>query len=196
MAADEASDGGFYASQPPLLPTFIRLLQLLPGDMTDSLHGTMFNYPIQQSSSAPYEAFSYTWGTDGKPNAICIDNRAVNITQNLHTALLHLRYRFLPRLLWVDALCINQDNDEEKNIQIPLMPQIYAKALRTIVWLGESTDGSDQALNMIRRAAHDSDRTEGAQPEIQNLLRRPWFERIWVGGVTSPNVHNCLKAES
>jgi hypothetical protein len=91
----------------------------------------------------------------------------------------------------VDAVCIDQANDNEKELQIQLMATIYAKASRVIVWLGAAEENSDQALDAIRIAS--SSRFESkryrqtaqasiwlAELAILQLLKRPWFSRIWV----------------
>ncbi|KAH7012701.1 heterokaryon incompatibility, partial [Microdochium trichocladiopsis] len=84
-----------------------------------------------------YEALSYTWGaTEGIQRAITVDNGKIQVTPNLHTALCHLRTD-KPRLLWIDALCINQNDQEEKAQQIALMGNIYRKAEQVVAFLGE-----------------------------------------------------------
>jgi len=85
--------------------------------------------------------------------------------------------------MWVDAICINQVDQKEKEDQIPLMAEIYAKARRVVVWLGEAGGDSDQALEEIRRAGEKSASLLGAESSkeaIRQLLERPWFQRIWV----------------
>ncbi|KAH8691062.1 heterokaryon incompatibility, partial [Phaeosphaeriaceae sp. PMI808] len=88
-----------------------------------------------------YEALSYVWGSECKPNHIIVvedqkKDRKTDITKNLHEALLCLRDQDIPRVIWVDAVCIDQGNNVEKASQIPLMVEIYARAIRVIVWLG------------------------------------------------------------
>ncbi|KOC14041.1 hypothetical protein AFLA70_24g004692 [Aspergillus flavus AF70] len=90
-------------------------------------------------------------------------------------------------MLWVDAVCINQQDEQEKGYQIQLMPTIYSRASHVIVWLGEAADNSDRALEDIRLAADDefSIYKLGKPPgkdytAILTLLQRPWFRRIWV----------------
>jgi hypothetical protein len=73
------------------------------------------------------------------------------VTQNLYTAFLHLQESDLSRVHWVDAICINQMDENEKEHQIQFMAAIYAKASRVIVWLGEAQE-NDQALELIRIA--------------------------------------------
>lgn len=163
----------------------IRLLQLLPSRKNSTpLQGDIFEYPLQDSGtlSCPYEALSYVWGSEEKPDCITINEHDLNITRNLYTALLHLRDHTCPRLIWIDAICINQDDkDKEKEEQIPLMPEIYARAQRVVVWLGDAGEDGDEALEAIRRYTSEiSLDIKLFAYSIQKLLQRPWFQRIWV----------------
>jgi hypothetical protein len=90
--------------------------------------------------------------------------------------LLRLQDHLCSRVIWIDAICIDQANEKEKENQIPLMAEIYAKARRVVVWLGEAKDDSDQALEdcIIGREAT----ARLPSPVIVKLLQRPWFERI------------------
>jgi len=166
-------------------PTSIRLLRLLPSEREGkSLQGELFEYRLRNSdkSSHPYEALSYVWGGDKKRQFIAIGNLHLDITQNLYTALLHLRDHDCARILWVDAICIDQEKNEEKENQIPLMAEIYSKALHVVVWLGEAEDGSNQALEVIRLVGERSTRlsiAESTPESVRQLLKRPWFRRIW-----------------
>ena len=176
------------------LPTgVIRLLRLLPSERdVESMQGELFEYRLRNSDkpSHPYEALSYVWGDDEKPQSISIGNLNLDITQNLYTALLHLRDHDCSRILWVDAICINQEDNNEKGQQVQSMAKIYAKASRVIVWLGEAAVDSDQALEVIRKAAEEQSTNsainETNQQTILTLLKRPWFQRIWVRGQRSP----------
>lgn len=166
----------------------VRLLRLQPYDPSTGqdprLECRFAVYPLLDSDTAhPFEALSYAWGPEENPGAILVDGGEVPIRANLHSALSHLRDRFLERILWVDAICINQQNADEKGHQVQSMAQIYAKASRVIVWLGEGTaDGGGRALEYIRAVADErplaiSDHMNDA---VLDLLERPWFERIWV----------------
>jgi hypothetical protein len=84
------------------------------------------------------------------------DNAELPITENLYTALIHLRHRQFPRILWVDAVCIDQGNQQEKEHQIQLMPAIYTEARIVIVWLGDAQDDGGKALDLIRIAGKKS----------------------------------------
>ena len=181
-----------------------RLLRLLPRrDSPEHIRCELFEYIIPKSSTNPYEALSYCWGGEEKPKSILIigdqdrkNDQELAVTENLYVALSHLRDFILPRVIWVDAVCINQTDGEEKMTQIQLMPAIYAKASRVIVWLGAAQDDSDEAFDLILSAANESLNPPNTQLErarspraleqkIQQLLNPPWFSRIWVRKYTN-----------
>lgn len=185
-----------YRYSPLSKPENIRLLQLLPIKEGDpkKLRCQLHEYALQGSDNAShlYEALSYVWGSEEKPQSIIIeDNLELKITQNLYTVLFRLRNYSFPRIIWVDAICINQLEDTEKQYQIPLMAKIYANASNVLVWLGEAEHDSDQALKAIRYAGEASAKhlshAQSHQYQISKLLQRPWFQRMWVREQTS----NC-----
>jgi hypothetical protein len=171
----------------------IRLLRLMPPAANESTESTevqckLFEYSLQNLSKRThlYEALSYTWGGEDKPCSITIEEQNLNVTTNLYVALLRLRDRSLERIIWVDAICINQKNMEEQGQQVQLMAMIYSKAHRVLVWLGERADDGEGALKDIQRAANEelTERLNKTMNHnaIVNLLRRAWFQRIWVRG--------------
>lgn len=84
-----------------------------------------------------YESLSYTWGDSTKDGAVRIADCLLSTTENLWSALRHLRYPDKPRLIWADALCINQNDDEEKTKQVQIMGRIYTECAQCLIWLGE-----------------------------------------------------------
>jgi hypothetical protein len=168
----------------------IRLLRLMPNNPNSpektEIHCELFEYSLQDvgTSNHLYEALSYTWGGDKKPCSITVGEQNLNVTQNLHAALLRLRGCSLERIIWVDAICINQDDLTERGQQVQRMAQIYSKAARVLVWLGETAPYCDIALETIRIAAEDKmtaySNDKEIQPAIFALLGREWFQRIWV----------------
>lgn len=171
----------------------IRLLRLLPSnDENTPIKCELFHYPLHDKGTRtqPYEALSYVWGSPAETQPIFIraqnsqNEQIVHITVNLHEALLRLRTHYLDRILWVDAVCINQENTQEKEQQIQLMAKTYGLANRVVVWLGESADDSDQALRELRHAGGHSPEnisdSESLHHALITLLDRPWFRRIWV----------------
>jgi len=154
----------------------------------------LFNYQLRDSSEGAnlYEALSYVWGDKSTRRSISINKCDVQVTANLHAAFLHLRDRFLERVLWVDAICINQQDADEKGRQVNSMANIYAKAGRVLVWLGEAAEDSNQAIEDIRAAGsqerYELSPAKTRQDAIFSLLRRTWFERVWVSTLYPHNV--------
>ncbi|KAI1118234.1 heterokaryon incompatibility protein-domain-containing protein [Nemania sp. NC0429] len=177
-----------YPCLPVHEPGTIRLLRLMPHkDRVAPIECQLFKYPLLELEhvSHLYEALSYVWGSLDECYSISLNGSELSVTENLHTALAELRDRYIERIMWIDAICINQGNDTEKEEQIRLMPEIYRKASRVVVWLGPAVDGGDHALEAIRSAADDASTMPSitdpiTQHPIHLLLRRPWFERIWV----------------
>ncbi|RDK39718.1 HET-domain-containing protein [Aspergillus phoenicis ATCC 13157] len=180
-----------YSALPP--GSFTRMIRLLPQrERNAPIECILINYDLSASESRNhlYEALSYTWGSNDKPQAILIGGSLLPVTENLHTALSYLRDHQLERTLWVDAICINQEDKNEKNTHIPLMRAIYAQADRVIVWLGESDHAGPNALDTIHKLAENKvllyagtecvDLSEAEHVACMRLLRHDWFRRIWV----------------
>ncbi|KAM3422452.1 hypothetical protein BST61_g2800 [Cercospora zeina] len=96
-------------------------------------------------STLPYTALSYSWaldnGDDSLSHRLTLSNKVVSITQNLSQGLRRIRSKTdSESRLWVDALCINQNNETERSAQVALMFEIFRHAERCIVWLGEGSD--------------------------------------------------------
>lgn len=131
-----------------------------------------------------YEALSYVWGSPNKSASASINGWDLRVTANLHSTLLRLRDRFFERILWADSICINQEDEKEKESQIQFMTKIYRPADRVIVYLGETASDSDQAMEVLHAAAGDDSTdvevSERSQEVILKLLGRPWFRRMWV----------------
>ena len=157
---------------------------------------SILNYTLESGKGTHlYEALSYVWGNPDETVPILIGDHYFKVTKNLHAALLRLRNHYFERIIWVDAICINQADDQEKARQIQNMAQIYGQANRVIIWLGEGTNSSDQAFEGIRNAAEDevTDASEEVNHEaILKLLEGPWFRRIWVRELIFNNL--CGKA--
>jgi hypothetical protein len=160
----------------------IRLLRLLPNeDKAAPLQCELRNYSLQKLGPRTYlyEALSYVWGNARETLPICVDKVQFHVTVNLHAALSRLRDHSFERIIWVDAVCINQKSSEEQGQQVQLMAKIYSNAHRVIVWLGEKAEDTDGALKDICLAANGKP-TEHSKKTILNMLQRPWFQRIWV----------------
>lgn len=127
----------------------IRLLWLAPGQSRDELRGKLV---VTSMDSMPaYDALSNTWGASTmvpQPSISIEHEWHISLTDNLYKALKRLRRRFQKRVLWIDAICINQGNASERSHQVSIMGQIYKSARRVCIWLGDTPDGS--ALTRLR----------------------------------------------
>ncbi|KAL8718324.1 MAG: hypothetical protein Q9225_004521 [Loekoesia sp. 1 TL-2023] len=142
-----------------------------------------------------YEALSYAWGSSKLESSVICDGKRLRITQNLHSALLRLRQADRTRYLWVDAICIDQSNTQERSNQVRQMQDIYRQAQNVIVWLGEKGQQSTAAMafaadfddRKLRRAILNRNHQESCHKRLAlifealvHLLRRIYFRRSWI----------------
>ncbi|KAG8161871.1 hypothetical protein KVR01_008858 [Diaporthe batatas] len=144
------------------------------------------------ASAVEYEALSWCWGQEVKDRAIRILENGkyyrLAVTRDLTLALKYLRHPHEERILWIDALCINQDNHEERNHQVQMMSLIYSGAKQACIWFGEDTDDSTTAIRFIDEIMKlenfdtISEKRENASKwqSLLLLMQRPWFSRRWV----------------
>ncbi|CZR58878.1 uncharacterized protein PAC_08770 [Phialocephala subalpina] len=155
----------------------IRLLYLHPGSSSDPIKCTITHARL--SSKPVYEALSYMWGDEPESRVIVLDDRSRRIRENLWYALYHLRNPDILRTLWVDAICIDQNKNSERNHQVSQMGIIYSEAVRVCVWLGKSTPSIAHAMDFLNRNFSAQDRfTEPAHefPFKFNFYDNPWLD--------------------
>jgi hypothetical protein len=157
-----------------------RIIALHPGEFTDVISVTV--NIISLDDSPVYEALSYVWGIYQASGPAIVNDVEVPITQNLDIAFRHLRYPSTSRILWVDAICINQNDIGEREDQVKLMGQIYHASSTTLIWLGPAANDSDLAMRSIAGDKFDKEywKTYDFQVQFMEILFRPWFTRIWV----------------
>ncbi|CAN9314445.1 unnamed protein product [Alternaria sp. RS040] len=160
----------------------IRILHLDPAsepssNISGSLHETSLQNPVA------YDALSYEWGAPEPGFSIGVGNGSIQVTKNCYEALLRLRHRARKRKLWIDAICIDQRDEKDKSHQVAMMTDIYSKADRVIVWLGESTPESDYALAWCQHVSRMSFDWHVAKFNYRpNLLRAKERRRVatWI----------------
>jgi len=177
----------------------IRVVKLFPS--------TTFNAPIEcelehttLEPGADFEAVSYCWGDASKTRPILLDGSPYPITLNLFNGLGHLRQRNSARRLWVDSLCINQTDTEERSREILKMQDIYRVARRVLIWVGDyhahyTSAHVRKIFDYVKRVAdayteedeNSLTRTEKwdklwqRHSELRKLVQNwEWFQRIWV----------------
>lgn len=189
---------------------WIRVVDLLPGRDSGPIR---CNIRVIRSTADTdrclYEALSYCWGDNTTKETITCSGKYLLITSNLKAALYNLRVHDQTRTLWIDAICIDQGNVDERSDQVRNMHFIFGRAYRVVIWLGEAGDDSSRAFIFIAklveedhyhtklRARYLTGRIHAVllkrlklylvPTELQQdtgalylLLRRPWFQRMWV----------------
>jgi hypothetical protein len=105
---------------------------------------------VRLDNVGEFEALSYVWGSTGRKLSILLENQEFEVTQNLAHAIRHLRpvssNKFEARTLWIDAICIDQQNIDERNQQVRRMDIIYKRAKQVIVWLGNYSEPEDELV--------------------------------------------------
>ncbi|ERF74958.1 hypothetical protein EPUS_05166 [Endocarpon pusillum Z07020] len=190
----------------------IRLLTLYPGSFESNIQCSLHAVRLTENEVPKYEALSYVWGDTSNPVSLYIlpsSDGAIDITKNLAELLPYLRYCDRPRVFWIDAICVNQADLDERSRQVQHMAHVYRNAERVVVWLGLETPETKLALSTWRdlslkidvdRSGHGAMRSRSDDPSdshwgdqhcflpfdqkiwhaMAHLLKRPWFERLWV----------------
>lgn len=197
-----------YTYSPLATPRSIRLAKLNPASSRaeqiscDLIHASLDSCP-------EFEALSYTWGDASITHQVSCSGSRLDVTTSLLSAFQHLRHTDSVRLVWVDAICINQASKEERYQQVQLMRDIYHQAKEVLVWLGPACEDSSQCLPLVPMLAGVWEKRDDARqardeefqgvlgsqeakelglPELSDpiwealkrVLHRPWFDRVWV----------------
>lgn len=158
----------------------IRVLTLLPGSKIDAIHCQMDVVDFTEEYS-DYSALSYCWGSPTQGiQKIYIDGCEFSVLRNLYHALVALRRPNGKRRLWIDAICIRQDDNMEKKTQIPLMGRVYSQCQSVVIWLGNSTPSSDFVMQCIGTRDVERIQTFAFFHAFTSFLERDWFTRTWI----------------
>jgi hypothetical protein len=177
----------------------IRLIELLPGHGDQQIACNLVVVALNRAP--PYEALSYVWGNPLQTQQITVHGKEFKATVNLVDALRHLRESDMSRILWVDAICINQSDNTEKTSQVSLMGKIYSAATRGLVWLGDfHNEGLDtqsvaacfdfiRTLSSLRSEIENGrmslppsafEETPGSPCHVlQTMMDNRWWKRVW-----------------
>ncbi|KAI1387558.1 HET-domain-containing protein [Hypoxylon trugodes] len=187
---DSQLDGRFYT---PLAQKYdIRLLKLSTLPSSQYLHGELALVDLVYSPS--FEALSYTWagetGDSTKPKFIFIGSSwdIIPITANCDSALRLLLSKGHMNI-WVDSICINQQDPQERTHQVSIMREIFSKASQVLIYLGPAARRSDDAMEALGRLsslppamAHnpEPELSDGQNFGLERLFERRYFSRIWI----------------
>lgn len=126
----------------------IRILEISPGVSESPIDCNL--QQVKLSDQPFYNALSYHWGNERATVEIRCSGMTLVITKTLHDAIVRIRHPKETRVLWADAICINQENVEERNGQVQLMSQIYKQAAKVLIWVGnQHTHLTDTAFPLI-----------------------------------------------
>ncbi|KAK2736972.1 heterokaryon incompatibility protein [Colletotrichum kahawae] len=167
----------------------IRLIRLLPARMfkikCEVVHAPITNPPT-------YIAVSYAWGDAGDTRRLELEGTEIPVSASLHGALQALRRKNEVVTVWVDALCIDQYNRDERTQQVQMMTKIYSTADSVAVWLGPEADRSSEATDFLLRLTQQSGSpdkitkllssksNEKDISAIVSLFERDYWKRLWV----------------
>lgn len=191
----------------------IRLLEVVDIDDGDGQKNHITCTLQSASLNETYAALSYMWGEECPFAAIEVNGRLFNIRQNLHDFLTQVRLdqimrtlnpshryqRAGPKLFWIDALCINQEDVPEKNQQVALMGKIFSKAVKVVAWLGKEDELVCQAMDFFKNFEYTYHPRNGATSldfgvdtipwsALQICLDTRYWRRAWI-------VQECILAK-
>jgi hypothetical protein len=158
------------------------VLDLSPGTSDDDVKCDI--RIIDLDANEEYEALSYVWGDTRHRRYVWVSGTRTGVTVNLYDALLRLRHQNDKRTIWIDQLCINQWDMDEKAAQVALMRDIYRNCTHCILWLGEVRDGAFK---------YDEEHVESVFDFISSLgaLPEPNLTALW-----KPDMHrSCICKE-
>jgi heterokaryon incompatibility protein (HET) len=191
-----------YVYQPFPSHDHIRLLELLPGSGADIIR-CLLHIESLENAEDTYAAISYAWGDPNDTVHITCEDRILEVTASISDALYHIRHNRKSTMLWADAICINQNDNTEKNHQVTRMRNVYENAKEVLIWLGKDTEGiAEDCFSLIRETLeylsaqwriHGNIRdipilTQASPPfsdkfrwkKLSRLLAQSWFARTWV----------------
>ncbi|VUC28676.1 unnamed protein product [Clonostachys rosea] len=186
-----------------LNPGEIRLFCLFPDVTRNDIRGMILSIPFQEAVA--YHAVSYVWGDPEQPKVeILTPNGVLSVHESIHQALGRLRKQDEPVILWADAICINQKNNQEKANQLQLLPCIFQSAASTLAILGQDQKSETaieeiaelnkrvNARGLILDCSPDeaTDWHDSTLQHLYTIFSHPWFERAWIvqEAVASPSV--------
>ncbi|KAG9194055.1 hypothetical protein G6011_04090 [Alternaria panax] len=176
----------------------IRTFVLHPAEQLDAPISGELQYVSHESYK--YTAVSYVWGNPSNVHSIQISGCAFGIADNLFNVLRSLRDQADPISLWIDAICIDQNNIPERNAQVQKMASIYRSAFEVVGWLGHTLPDFDVGFSLLKTLIE-----EDSQPYLEDtsytpaweslisLLNKPYWTRVWILQETAINPNVLLK---
>lgn len=185
----------------------VRILLLAPGSGTGILECKLKHVFLDQSPPPLYETISYVCGEPQIRSAIKLHGTETQVLASSEVALRRMRLPTKERALWIDAICINQEDTDERNHQVGMMYAIYTTTFRNLIWLGEDDGHTAKAISSMKKILNDIEAATQGSVKLRDLLwdtygqrqysrtalpfdfdasslvqffRSPWFFRLWI----------------
>ena len=151
----------------------IRLLHVAGAN--GALQCSSQHFSLEQCPS--YIALSYCWEGQVPDQELICDGFSLKVTANVKAVLQYILRSEQDPSVWIYGVCINQSDIAEKNIQVPMMGQIYTKAAKCIAWLGLSTEQLDKMIDNLPDMLEKAKKIQGAVSRIctRQSIHRPWY---------------------
>ncbi|KAL9616604.1 MAG: hypothetical protein Q9160_008549 [Pyrenula sp. 1 TL-2023] len=171
----------------------IRLMVIAPGHESEAINCALIKASIFEQPS-PYKALSYTWGEGSATRPVNVNGRTFFVRRNLERALRRFRDQEEKTWIWIDAICINQADVDERNKHIPYMHMVYQRAAKVVVWLGDASGDSEWLAEQVHlwwsqmdieiptvtpQMMTDKFMNGRTLKALRNLFGRPWCTRVW-----------------
>ncbi|KAH8726435.1 heterokaryon incompatibility protein-domain-containing protein, partial [Phaeosphaeriaceae sp. PMI808] len=156
----------------------IRLLEVSPGVGSDTIRCTIKHVSLLEDLPPVYETVSYCWGSPNKISVIIIDGSVVPVPASSEASIRRMRLPSSPRILWIDAVCIDQSSSSERSQQVALMSMIYSTGKRNLVYLVYKTLYDERTL--ICCTSNEDFAGDIDFAALKNLYGFAWFRRLWV----------------
>jgi hypothetical protein len=177
----------------------IRLLRILPDNHSAMVSCEFVDIPLEMAKARLYEAVSYVWGDENDRSQILVDGMVLSITTSAYKVIHRRRSRRKERLIWIDQVSINQEDQNEKSTQILMMRRIFEDAFLVTAWLGPSQhaflvqsfiaelhflregrcwSGDEIKFYLLRR--YSPLQLSARWTAIADFFRNQWFHRMWI----------------
>ena len=175
----------------------LRLIKIRPAELNDAETIICDMTEVLLGEAGEFEALSYTWGDQSVKKDIILNGCKFKVGLNLFDALQCLRRRADGTSFWIDAICINQQDDDEKSRQIKYMRELYFRATTVVVWLGQKYAThqahmskvctcvncwivDDEAKIVGSKARNSSEKQAVEHQMALDLINNPYWDRVWI----------------
>jgi hypothetical protein len=160
--------------------TQIRLLRIQSSNQDG---GLSLNLVVcERENAPPYKAISYTWGDDENPRPLSVNGRIFYVTANCYYALWQTQIHFPSCLVWIDSICIKQDDLREKELQVPRMDRIYGNASQVLACVGAHSNDSRRLARFSRTKSktlgEEASHQGSGIKEASDHTLEPWWSRL------------------